>query len=101
MIARIWHGWTSRENADGYEQFLRSEMFVDMGRIEGYRGVYLLRREDGDEIEFITMTLWDSLEVVRSFAGDDYERAVVRPEAQRLLSRYDERSRHYEVLVEP
>ena len=102
MIARIWHGWTARgENADTYEAFLRSTMFPSMDRLEGYRGVYLLRRDAGDEIEFITITLWDSVDVVRTFAGDDYEQAVVEPEARAVLSRFDERSVHYEVRAEP
>jgi heme-degrading monooxygenase HmoA len=101
VIARIWHGWTSPENADAYESFLHAEMFPAMGRLGGYRGVYLLRREDGGEIEFVTVTLWESLDAIKAFAGDDYETAVVRPEARAVLSRFDPRSAHYEVLAEP
>jgi heme-degrading monooxygenase HmoA len=101
MIARIWHGWTPPQNADAYEAFLRSDMFPRMGELTGYRGVYLLRRESGDEVEFITMTLWDSLDAIRTFAGEDYERAVVEPEARVLLSHFDERSVHYDVRETP
>ena len=101
MIARIWHGWTTRENADAYEALLRAEVLPGIHRIDGYRGAYLLRRELEDEAEFATVTLWESLDAVRAFAGEDYERAVVPPAARELLARYDERSRHYETLVEP
>jgi heme-degrading monooxygenase HmoA len=102
MLARLWHGWTTPENADAYEAHLRSEVLPGIERrIEGFRGVYLLRRVAGEEVEFVTVTLWDSLDAVREFAGEDCEVAVVPPEAQRILSHYDERSLHYEVLVEP
>jgi heme-degrading monooxygenase HmoA len=101
VIARIWHGWAAPENADAYEAFLRAEMFPAMSRLDGYRGVYLLRREDGAEVEFITVTLWESLDAIKAFAGDDYETAVVRPEARAVLSRFDARSVHYEVRQAP
>ena len=70
MIGRIWHGWTSPENADAYEQLLRSEVLPGICRIEGYRGVQLFRRPEGDEVEFVTLTLFDSLDAVRRFAGE-------------------------------
>ena len=101
MIARIWHGWATPETADAYEQLLRSHVFPGIHRISGFRGAYLLRDESGDEIEFVTVTLFDSLDAVREFAGEDYEQAVVPPEAARLLTRFDERSRHYETRVTP
>jgi antibiotic biosynthesis monooxygenase (ABM) superfamily enzyme len=68
--------------------------------VEGYLGADLLRRSVGDEVEFITLTRFDSLDAVRAFAGDDYERAVIVDEAHRLLSRFDERSAHYETVLE-
>jgi heme-degrading monooxygenase HmoA len=101
MISRIWHGWATRENADAYEELLRSEVLPRIHRVDGYRGAYLLRRDAGDEVEFVTITQFDSLDAVRAFAGEDYERAVVLPEAQRMLSRFDERSAHYETRIEP
>jgi heme-degrading monooxygenase HmoA len=100
MIGRIWHGWASPENADAYEQLLRSEVLPGIQRIEGYRGAQLLRREAGEEVEFVTLTLFDSLDAVRAFAGEDYELAVVPPEARKLLARFDERSAHYEVRLQ-
>jgi heme-degrading monooxygenase HmoA len=101
LISRIWHGWTSRENADAYESLLKSEILPGIHRVEGYLGATLLRREVPEGVEFVTMTLFDSLDAVRRFAGEDYERAVVPPEARALLSRFDERSVHYEVISRP
>jgi heme-degrading monooxygenase HmoA len=100
VIARIWHGWTTPQNADAYEEFLRTTMFPSIHGVEGFRGADLLRRDDDGEVAFITITRFDSLDAVKRFAGDDYERAVVEPEARRLLSRFDERSAHYELVIE-
>jgi antibiotic biosynthesis monooxygenase (ABM) superfamily enzyme len=100
VIARIWHGWTSRENADAYERFLREQMFPSIHRVPGFVGADLLRRDDGAEIAFITITRFESLDSVRAFAGDDYEQAVIEPEAEALLSRHDDRSQHYDVAIE-
>jgi heme-degrading monooxygenase HmoA len=100
MIGRLWHGWTTPENADAYEQLLRREVLPGIQRIDGYRGAELLRRDAGEEVEFVTLTLFDSLDAVRAFAGDEYEVAVVPPEAQKLLAHYDARSAHYEVRFE-
>jgi antibiotic biosynthesis monooxygenase (ABM) superfamily enzyme len=101
MISRVWHGWTRPENADAYEALLRDKIFPWIERVEGYRGGYVLRRDVGDEVEFVTLTRFDSLDVVKAFAGEDYEAAVVLPEADALLSHYDARSAHYETVVEP
>jgi heme-degrading monooxygenase HmoA len=101
MISRIWHGWTTPADADAYEQLLRSEILPGIGRIEGFLGAYVLRREAGDEVEFVTITQFESLDAVRAFAGDDYETAVIVPEARRLLARFDERSAHYDTVVTP
>ncbi len=100
MIARIWRGWTTPANADAYEQFLRGTMFPSIHRVAGFLGADLLRRDAGDEVSFVTITRFVSMESVRAFAGADYEQAVIEPEAKRLLSRYDERSEHYEIVIE-
>jgi heme-degrading monooxygenase HmoA len=100
MIARLWRGWTSRENADAYERFLREQMFPSMQRVSGFRGVELLRRVDGDEIAFVTISRFDSYAAVRAFAGEDYEQAVIEHEARALLARADERSEHFDVAIE-
>jgi len=100
MITRIWHGWTTPQNADAYERLLRDEIFQGIAarRIEGFRGIDLLRRVQTDEIEFVTVMWFDSLAAVRDFAGADYEVAVVPPAARALLRRFDARSAHYETV---
>ena len=102
MISRIWHGWTAPANADAYENLLKSEIFIGIKnrQIAGYRGIQLLRRDIGNEVEFITIMWFDGIPAVRAFAGEDYEVAVVPARARALLSRFDERSQHYEVKVE-
>jgi hypothetical protein len=99
MIARIWHGWTTPENADAYEALLKTQIFPGiLGRnIAGFERIELLRREAGAEVEFITLMWFASMEAVRAFAGEDYETAVVPPAARAVLARFDDRSQHYEV----
>lgn len=99
MICRIWHGYTTQENADVYEALLKEEIFVGIKdrQIHGYRGIQLLRRNLGDQVEFITIMWFESLDAVRVFAGEDYEAAVVPQKARMVLSSFDERSQHYEV----
>jgi heme-degrading monooxygenase HmoA len=88
-------------NADAYEALLKSEIFtgIQNRNISGYRGIHLLRRDVGDEVEFITIMWFDSLEAVGVFAGEDYEAAVVPPKARALLAHFDARSQHYTVEV--
>jgi antibiotic biosynthesis monooxygenase (ABM) superfamily enzyme len=96
MITRMWRGWTASENADAYERFLLGELFPAMRDIAGFRGAEVLRRDDGDEVAFVTLTRFDSLDAVRAFAGEAYDVPVLEPTARALLSRYDERAQHYE-----
>jgi len=102
MISRIWHGWTTPGNADAYESLLQTEIFhgIENRQIAGFRGIQLLRREVGDEVEFVTIMEFDSLPAVRAFAGEDYEIAVVPPPARALLARFDARSQHYEIRAD-
>jgi heme-degrading monooxygenase HmoA len=106
MIIRIWHGWTTPDNADTYEALLKEEIFVGIEnrRMAGFHGIQLLRRdaaaEAGAEVEFVTIMRFDSLAAVREFAGDDYEVAVVPPKARAVLARFDDRSQHYDLRVE-
>jgi hypothetical protein len=101
MIARIWHGWALRENADEYEALLREEIFhgIQERQILGLTGIALWRRETDGMTEFVTKMEFESLSAVREFAGDDYELAVVPEKARKLLLKYDERSQHYEIVV--
>jgi heme-degrading monooxygenase HmoA len=102
MISRIWHGWTKREDADRYEQLLRSEILPGIKRVRGYNGAYLMRREAANhEIEFVTITQFTDIHAVKAFAGQDYERAVIPAAALKFLTHYDERSAHYETLLTP
>ena len=102
MIARVWRGWTTSEDGDAYEELLRTEVFPALSaRIPGFRGGYVLRRSREGEEEFVVMTLFESLEAVRAFAGEDYEVPVIEPEAARLLVRGDERAAHYETVLVP
>jgi heme-degrading monooxygenase HmoA len=98
MIARVWHGFTKPEHADGYESHLKPELLPGLSEKKGFRGSYLLRRTAGDEVEFITIILWDSLDDVRAIAAHDYEKAVIPEDRLPLLSRYDARAAHYEVV---
>jgi heme-degrading monooxygenase HmoA len=97
VIARLWHGYTRPEHADAYESMLKPELLPGLSKVKGYRGSYLLRRPVGDEVEFITIILWDSLEAVRAVAGPDYEVAVIPEERRQYLSRWDARASHYAV----
>jgi len=101
MIARIWHGWTTPEKADAYEALLNEEIFVGIKKreIRGFKDIQLLRRSVGDEVEFVTIMRFESLDAVREFAGDDYEACVVPPSARAVLKRFDERSQHYEIRI--
>ena len=96
MITRLWRGWTAREDADAYEQFLLTELFPSMRAIPGFRGAEVLRRPDGDEVAFVTLTRFDSLDAIRAFAGADYDVPVLEPQALAVLSRHDERALHFD-----
>lgn len=102
MISRIWHGWTALDNADKYESLLKEEIFVGIqGRhIRGFTNIQLLRRNVGHEVEFVTIMIFDTLDAIREFAGQDHEAAVVPEKARALLSHFDERSQHYELIEE-
>jgi heme-degrading monooxygenase HmoA len=102
MISRIWHGWTQPDKANDYEQLLREEIFVNIGKrqIKGYKQIQLFRRKIENEVEFITIMWFDSIDAVKEFAGDDYEKCVVPESARKPLSRFDSISQHYEVKAE-
>jgi antibiotic biosynthesis monooxygenase (ABM) superfamily enzyme len=102
MIGRIWHGWTTLGNANAYETLLKNEIFTGIRerQIAGFREIQLFRRNVGDEVEFVTIMWFDTMEAVRVFAGEDYEVAVVPQKARKLLSRFDARSQHYQVKAE-
>lgn len=98
MISRIWHGFTSVENSDRYEAMLRKDVLPGIGRVAGYKGAQLLRRNHETEAEFVTITYFENIDAVIAFAGKDYTKAVIHPEAGKLLTHYDQRSAHYELI---
>jgi antibiotic biosynthesis monooxygenase (ABM) superfamily enzyme len=99
MIARVWRGYAKPDHADAYEAMLKPETLPGVGKVPGYRGSYLLRREAGGDVEFLTILLWDSLDAVRAVTGPDYETAVVPAERREHLSRYDAKAVHYEIVA--
>jgi hypothetical protein len=100
MICRMWRGWTSSANADAYDAYLKNELFprvkTELDR-SGYRGFHVLRCDRGNEVEFVTMLWFDSLDAVRGFAGANYDTPVISEKARRLLSRSADRCDHYEL----
>lgn len=99
MIARIWHGYTTPDHADAYENMLKPELLPGISKVPGYRGSYLMRRALGEEVEFITILLFDSIDDIRAVAGPDYETAVIPDVRRKHLLRWDEKARHYEVAA--
>jgi len=100
MIARIWHGWTTPDDAKAYEKLLRDEIFPSIAarRIEGYRGAELFIREDGEEVEFVTLLRFDSMDAVTKFAGPEADKPVIFPKAEALITRM-EQAQHYRVAI--
>src|SRR6476659_6857935 len=101
MIMRIWRGWTTTPNAATYEGLLRNEIVPGIlaRNVPGFLGIALVRREAGDEVEFVTLMRFASLDAVEAFAGEDHEVAVVPPKARAVLKRFDERSQHYQEII--
>ena len=97
MIARHWRGWTAVQDADAYETLLKDKVLPSLKAIEGYRGGYILRNDGPEEVEFVVVNLFDSLESVKRFAGPDYRIPVFEPEARKLLRRIEPEAIHYEV----
>jgi heme-degrading monooxygenase HmoA len=99
MIARVWHGWTTAENADTYETLLKAEIFPGIlaKGVDGFQRIELFRRDLGEEIEFMTVMWFRDLAAVKAFAGEDHEAAYVPPKARAVLARFDQRSQHYEI----
>src|SRR3954454_10579087 len=101
MIARTWRGWTARADADEYVEYLRRTGIEEYRATPGNRAAYILRRNDGDRTEFVTLTFWDSMEAVAGFAGSDVEQAVFYPEDVRFLVERETTTSHYEVVETP
>lgn len=102
MIARIWHGFTTYDNAIAYESLLKSEIFpsIERKKVKGYHKISLLRRNLDNEVEFITIMLFENMQSVKAFAGEDYHTAYVPAKARAILSRFDDTSQHYQIIDE-
>ncbi len=99
-IKRVWHGWTTPENAEIYQNLLHNKVFsgIEAKNIPGYQSIELLRRDLGEEIEFITIMTFDSLKDVIDFQGEDYTRCYVPDAAKLVLKRWDQEAAHYELI---
>jgi len=99
-IKRVWHGWTTLDNADKYQDLLHNEVFpgIEAKKIPGYRKIELFRQDLDEEVEFITIMTFESLNNVIAFQGEDYKRCYVPDAAQKLLKRWDKVSSHYELI---
>lgn len=99
MIARHWHGWTKRHNADAYETLLSTKVLPGLKDIQGYCGGHVLRNDGPEESEFVVINFFDTLDAVRKFAGPNYSVPVFEPEAKLLLTRFDGAATHYAVRL--
>lgn len=99
MIARMWRGSALPEKAGEYEKHLEMSVLPELRQIEGFQEVYLLRQDAAEAVEFIVITLWESMEAIHKFAGENAEVAVVAPAAQPLFREYDSTVRHFEVVL--
>ena len=100
MICRYWRGWATSEKAGAFETLLRTKVLPGIN-VKGYRGAYVMHREVASTVEIATLTLWDSIEAVKQFAGEDYQTAVVSDETKALLTNFDKVCVHYESVMEP
>jgi heme-degrading monooxygenase HmoA len=98
MIARIWHGITPKSKADEYVEFLNQTGMKDYRATEGNLSVHVFRRIEGEQAHFLTLTFWDSVESIKKFAGEDFEKARYYPEDKSFLLEFEEKVAHYEVL---
>lgn len=99
-IKRVWHGWTTRENAERYQNILRDQVLpgIEAKKIPGYKKIEVLKIEQADEVEFVTIMTFESLQNVIDFQGEDYKRCYVPDVARKVLARWDPESTHYELI---
>jgi heme-degrading monooxygenase HmoA len=100
VIVRAWHATATPEGADAYREHFTHAVLPVLQPIDGYRGAYLLRRDDDGHVELQVLTMWDSMEAIRRFAGVDLDRAVVEPEAQAALASYSTTVTHHSIVVD-
>ncbi|HJY40464.1 MAG TPA: antibiotic biosynthesis monooxygenase [Steroidobacteraceae bacterium] len=98
MIARHWRGLVKRDRADAYIEHLQSDTLPQLVQLAGFQDAKVLRRDLPQGVEFLVVTIWNSLDAIRAFAGDDVETAVVPPKARDMMIEYDRKARHYDVV---
>jgi heme-degrading monooxygenase HmoA len=98
MIARLWRGWATTENAALYRRHFRDKVRLQIAALAGFRGCFLLEKSENGEVEFLAVTHWQSLESIKAFAGDDVSIAKVDPQACAVLSRFETTATHYEIV---
>ncbi len=101
MIARAWHGVTAAEKADNYLDYLNRTGVLEYQQTEGNRGVYVLRRIEGGQAHFLLISLWESYDAIRKFAGDDITASHYYPEDTEFLLELEPTVVHYEVMAAP
>ena len=99
MIARIFSASALAEKANDYVEHLQMSVLPELRQIDGFQGVYLMRQGSDEGVEFIVLTLWESMEAIRKFAGENAEVAVVAPAAQAMFREYDSTVKHFEVVL--
>jgi len=99
MIARLWRGYAAPEKAHLYLEHLEKSVFPDLDQIDGFRGAHVLQRHQHGNVEFVVMTLWESMDAIHQFAGENADMAVVAPAAQAVLHQYDATVAHYDIAL--
>ena len=97
MIARIWRGTATAAKAADYQRHFMTTVAPHLEEFDGHKGAYLLRRDAGGAVEFLAITLWESIESIKAFSGPDPETAIVDPEGRAALSQFDDFARNFEV----
>jgi heme-degrading monooxygenase HmoA len=100
MIARMWRGSAIREKANDYVNHLQISIIPELRQIEGFKGIYLMRRDSSEDVEFLVLTFWETMDAIHQFAGENVESAVVALAAQALFREYDSTVTHFEVVLD-
>ena len=99
MIARIWKAQADKEKTTDYAKFFENTVLPELRQIMGFRGAYVMEKPNGDGMEIEVMTLWETMDAVREFAGDNFDQAVVEPGVQAIVRSFDKTVSHHEILV--
>lgn len=98
MIVRAWKAQALSQNVEAYARHFSEAVLPELEVVSGHTGAYLLRRDTGTHVELVVLTLWESMDAVKGFAGTPPERAVVEPAAQAVLEKFDDTVQHFEIV---